>query len=138
MPIYEYLCPACNTIFQFLIRSSSGMDDPPPSCPSCKGNQMKRVMSSFSVTGTGPSAAGTADDGMLAGLDSEDPRAMARAIRHLADDMGEELEPEVMQALGRLEAGEDPESIERELEDAGYGESSGSAAPYRDPGLYTP
>lgn len=136
MPIYEYLCRRCNTIFQFLVRRpSSGTS---PTCPRCgMDDRMQKVMSSFSVTGGSASIDDMAEDPDLAGLDTEDPRAMARAIRRMADEMGEDLGPEVSEALGRLEAGEDPEKIERELEEAGLGmDGSMPGAPSRDPGLY--
>jgi len=137
MPIYEYYCADCNTIFQFLIRGSSGTEIDTPVCPSC-GTGLKRVMSNFSVASSSTSPDDVGDDPMLAGLDEEDPRAMAGAIRRMADQMGEELEPDMLEALTRLESGEDPESIEKDLADAGYTDTSSSSSPYRDPGLYTP
>lgn len=100
-------------------------------------------MSSFApVRGTSSKSAG--GDGIpadLAGLDESDPRSMARAIRRMADEMGESLGPELDEAITRLEAGEDPEQVERELEDAGLdddddAESKHSGPPARDPGLY--
>ncbi len=137
MPVYEYLCEACNTIFSFLVRCASGEVD--PSCPRC-GGPLGRVMSRFSVGSGSTSPGGEPDDSMLDGLDTEDPREMARVIRHMADDMGEDLGPEVMEALGRLEAGEDPEEVERELEESGFDLDEGAGgpapAPSRDPGLY--
>ena len=76
------------------------------------------------------------DDPSLAGLDTEDPKAMARAIRRMADEMGEDLGSEVSEALSRLEAGEDPEKIERDLEESGFDMGSGTSSPSRAPGLY--
>jgi putative FmdB family regulatory protein len=140
MPIYEFLCRRCNVIFQFLIRSS---DDGSRSCPRCGGTEMERVMSRFSTSrkGSPQSSGGGEDLPDLSGIDENDPRSMARAIRHMADEMGEDLGPELDEAITRLEAGEDPEKIERELEDAGLGEGDGeggcsSCEPTRDPGLY--
>jgi putative FmdB family regulatory protein len=80
MPIYEYLCRKCNTIFQFFIRSP-GLEAP-PACPRCGGSDMERVMSSFSTArkpDAGSSGAGDMPD--FQGLDESDPRSMARAIR---------------------------------------------------------
>jgi len=56
----------------------------------------------------------------------------------MADEMGEDLGPELNEAIGRLEAGEDPEKVERDLDEAGLGEGEGqgSAGPVRDGGLY--
>ncbi|MCK5117771.1 MAG: zinc ribbon domain-containing protein [Candidatus Aegiribacteria sp.] len=135
MPIYEYLCGRCNTIFQFLVRNPSSTTA--PVCPECrKGDRMKKVMSTFSVKSGSSSIEDMAEDPSLAGLDTEDPKAMASAIRRMADEMGEDLGPEVSEALSRLEAGEDPEEIERDLEESGFDMDSGSSSPTRAEGLY--
>ena len=138
MPIYEYYCGTCNTIYQFLIRGERNTED--LECPKCRSNEMKRVMSRFSTT----SSKSGSDDDMaadMANIDENDPRSMARAVRKMADEMGEDLGPELEHALGRLESGEDPEKIEQELEEMGFGNedypgSSGAPSPNRDPGLY--
>lgn len=135
MPIYEYLCVRCNTIYQFLVRKPS--EGTSPVCPGCgKDDRMERVMSAFSVKRSNASMDDIADDPDLAGLDTEDPRAMARAIRRMADEMGEDLGPGVNEALCRLEAGEDPENVERELEESGFDMGNGQGKPVRAPGLY--
>lgn len=135
MPIYEYLCRRCNTIYQFLVRRPSS--DTAPACPRCgEGDTMERIMSSFSVKSGSASMDDLTEDPDLAGLDTEDPRTMARAIRHMADEMGEDLGPQVTEALSRLEAGEDPEKVERDLEDSGFDPGGEGPAPSRDPGLY--
>ncbi len=41
MPIYEYKCENCNEEFEALVFRS----DETPSCPSCKGEDIKRMMS---------------------------------------------------------------------------------------------
>jgi putative FmdB family regulatory protein len=140
MPIYEYYCKPCNTIYQFLIKRVT--PDTSPVCPKCGAGKLDRVMSRFSTPNT--KSDGDEMDSMageLAGLDENDPRAMARAVRKMADQMGEDLGPELEHALGRLEAGEDPEKIEQELEAMGFGDDgepggSFSGAPTRDSGLY--
>ncbi|HOA05673.1 MAG TPA: zinc ribbon domain-containing protein [Candidatus Fermentibacter daniensis] len=143
MPIYEYLCSRCNLIFQFFVRSSGA---PAPSCPKCGYGELERVMSAFSTSrsSSAPFSGGSEPD--LSGLDESDPRAMARTIRNMALEMGEDLGPELDEAISRLEAGEDPEQVERDMEDAGLGDdedeggSGGAfppaAGPRRDPGLY--
>ena len=137
MPIYEYLCRHCNTIYQFLMRGKRREED--LVCPGCGNGDLERVMSSFSTT----SSKGSSDDDMaadLADIDENDPRSMAKAVRRMADEMGEDLGPELEHALNRLEAGEDPEKIEQELEEMGLGDEGGTGGktpgPSRDPGLY--
>ena len=127
MPIYEYLCHECNVIFQFLVRDTGTGTD--PECPRCSRRGMERVMSTFSTSRK-------QNDDIPSGMDEEDPKSMARAIRHMADEMGEDLGPELDEAISRLESGENPEDIERDLEKSGFGSPDGS--PGRDPGLYEP
>lgn len=138
MPIYEYYCRTCNTIYQFLIRGNRKTED--LLCPKCKKGDLERVMSKFSTT----SSKSRSEDEMtadMADIDENDPRSMARAVRRMADEMGEDLGPELEHALGRLESGEDPEKIEQELEEMGFGNKDGAGgmgapSPNRDPGLY--
>lgn len=137
MPIFEYYCGSCNTIYQFLMRGDRTEDQ--LLCPKCSSGDLERVMSSFSTT----SSKNRSDDDMasdLADIDENDPRSMAKAVRKMADEMGEELGPELEHALNRLEAGEDPEKIEQELEEMGFGDEGGpgmgAPSPSRDPGLY--
>lgn len=55
------------------------------------------------------------DPGSWDGVDESDPKSMARMMRKMSSEMGEDLGPEFDEALGRLEAGEDPEAIEQSL-----------------------
>lgn len=45
MPIYEYKCEACKNEFETLI---FGREEP-VACPQCKGNQVKRLLSTCGV-----------------------------------------------------------------------------------------
>jgi len=57
-----------------------------------------------------------ADPAHLGGLDENDPRAMARMMREIGGEAGEDLGPEFGEVVDRLEAGEDPESIESSMD----------------------
>ena len=46
MPLYEYVCRACNHEFEALVRSQ----DPPPACPSCKSSDLEKLISSASMS----------------------------------------------------------------------------------------
>jgi hypothetical protein len=48
--------------------------------------------------------------------DSEDPREMSRVFRRFGDLTGLELGPKMEDALRRMEAGEDLESIESDID----------------------
>jgi hypothetical protein len=51
------------------------------------------------------------------GIDENDPRAMGRFMRKMAEETGEPMPPEMNEMIRRLEAGEDPESIEADMGD---------------------
>ena len=44
MPIYEYQCRSCDEVFELLVRSGDVA-----SCPSCHGQDLERLLSSFAV-----------------------------------------------------------------------------------------
>jgi hypothetical protein len=56
-----------------------------------------------------------ADPGGLPDLDENDPKSLGSWMRKMGDEMGEDLGPEFNEVVGRLEAGEDPESIEQSM-----------------------
>lgn len=118
MPIYEYRCADCGRRVSIFFRSLGAVGV--PACPRCGGKELTRLMSRVAVRrGAGDAAAddpGGEDElggmgGMLAGLDENDPRALAGAMRRMSDEAGEPLEPEMEEAVGRLERGEDPEAV---------------------------
>ncbi len=45
MPIYEYECRVCHTEFELLV-----LKDTVPACPSCKGQDLERLLSGFAVS----------------------------------------------------------------------------------------
>jgi hypothetical protein len=52
-------------------------------------------------------------------VDENDPKSMARMMKKMGTEMGEDLGPEFNEVVDRLEAGEDPESIEGSLAPSG-------------------
>ena len=49
----------------------------------------------------------------------DDPKEMARAMKKMGNEMGEELPPEFNEVVDRLESGQSPEEIESALPDLG-------------------
>ncbi|MCX5844227.1 MAG: zinc ribbon domain-containing protein [Deltaproteobacteria bacterium] len=45
MPIYEFKCKKCSTIFEILFRSSN--ESLTVSCPACKSKKAERLLSKF-------------------------------------------------------------------------------------------
>jgi putative FmdB family regulatory protein len=130
MPIYEFYCDRCNTIFSFLSRSINTTGR--PACPTCGRPKLDRQVSAFAATGRAKEDGG--DDGLpvddarmeqametLAGeaerMNEDDPKQAAGLMRRLSQMTGMELGPGMKEALKRLEAGEDPDAIEADLGD---------------------
>ena len=135
MPVYEFFCEPCNTVFNFFSRSVNTTKI--PACPRCRG-RLKRQMSLFAKVSRGSEE--PADDGMppldeakmekamamLAGeaekISEDDPRQAAQLMRKLTDATGLSLGAGMEEALHRLEKGEDPDRIEAEMGDLLEGE----------------
>ena len=56
-----------------------------------------------------------ADPGNLPDFDENDPRSLGRWMRKMSAETGEDLGPEFDEVVGRLEAGENPEEIEKSM-----------------------
>lgn len=128
MPIYEFYCSQCNTIYNFFSKSVN--TDKIPACPKCKSPELSRQVSVFSNISRTREEGG--DDmppfderamekamGQLAreaeNLDENDPRQAASLMRKLSDSTGLKMGAAMEEALHRMERGEDPEQIEAEL-----------------------
>ncbi|HOA51486.1 MAG: zinc ribbon domain-containing protein [Thermogutta sp.] len=140
MPIYEFYCDKCHVIYNFFSRRIN--TDKRPDCPKCGRPKLERRVSRFAIGrgGSSESKSGDnaeADDDLLPpgfdeekfeeammelateaeNLDEDDPRQMARLMRRLSQKTGLQFGSAMEEAIRRLEAGEDPETIEEELGD---------------------
>lgn len=129
MPIYEFFCDDCNTVFNFY--SSRTNVDKQPDCPKCGKPKLQKQMSVFAVSGKtsedeepfagmDESKMEQAFEGLMREADSitgDDPRQMAALMRKFSDKTGLSLGENMEEALSRLEAGEDPERVEKEMGD---------------------
>src|SRR5688572_18909099 len=163
MPIYEFACPKCRVVFNFLSKRIN--PEHLPTCPKCGNKKMVKQMSRFAMSRglKEPAAATEGDDGGEPMPDMDDPRVM-RAMSELERDMEhmDENNPKHMAhmmkkmkdimppgsvpkeldvAIKRLEAGEDPEKIEEDMGDIlgdvmGEGGKAGGGGYTHDSGLY--
>jgi putative FmdB family regulatory protein len=162
MPIYEFYCSDCHTIFSFFSRSVDTTTC--PACPKCKDRRLTRQVSLFAFTGKAKEKGEMddlpIDDAQMAQamevlaketdkIDENDPKQAAGLMRKLSHMTGLQLGHGMEEALARMESGEDPEAIEAEMGDLLEAEepfllpgkkkmsSSGRrAAPLRDETLY--
>ena len=129
MPIYEFYCKNCNTIFNFFSRTASTKKQ--PVCPRCQG-QLKRQISIFSCLGKSKEEKSIEDlpidesklEKVISRLateaerlNEEDPRQAANLMRKFSEMTGVKLQDGMQEALKRMESGEDPDKIEAEMGD---------------------
>ncbi|HMQ52979.1 MAG TPA: zinc ribbon domain-containing protein [Anaerolineae bacterium] len=120
MPIYEYGCYDCRKRVNIFFRSFSEVATREPTCPRCGGTHLKRLISKVAFVRSEESRLeNLADPGGLSGLDENDPKSIARWMKKMSSEMGEDLGPEFNEVVDRLEAGEDPESIEQSMPELG-------------------
>lgn len=128
MPVYEFYCAQCHTIFNFLSRRVN--TERRPACPLCGMPDLERQVSKFAVSKgrTEDTATGMPDideskleqaimsmSGDLEGMDENDPRQMARFMRRLTEAAGMPMGDGIEEAVSRLERGEDPDKIEEDM-----------------------
>jgi len=120
MPIYEYGCYDCRKRVNVFFRSFSEVETKEATCPRCGGTHLKRLVSRVAFVRSEESRLESlADPSNLSGLDEDDPKSIARWMRQMGSEVGEDLGPEFNEVVDRLEAGEDPESIEKSMPELG-------------------
>ena len=176
MPIYEYYCRNNHTVYQFYAKTLA-QGRTTPKCPDNPKYRMEKMLSAFAVTSGGkkgdeppaPAAAGGADstddarmeatmgamEQEFSSVDENDPRAMGRMKRRIAELSGEKIDGQMEEVVRKLEEGAYPDSLEEQMGGGpGEGDEGGDgppameqkeararlkvrrAAPTRDPKLY--
>jgi putative FmdB family regulatory protein len=126
MPNYEYRCLNCRRRFEVFM-SYSDYGNRAVQCPRCGSDQVERRIGRVRIARSDSSRLeNMASPDQLEGLD-EDPRALGRMMRQMSSEIGEDMPPEFDEVVGRLEAGQSPDDIERDLPELadGAGDSSG-------------
>jgi hypothetical protein len=147
MPIYEYYCPDNHTIYQFFAKTLA-QGRTIPVCPDNPKFRMEKAVSAFAVTTKGKSPADSnggdaaaatdpAEDARMeaamgamerefSSVDENDPRAMGRMMRRMAEMTGEKIDGEMEQLVRKLEEGADPDSLEDQLSTDSPDQAGGS------------
>jgi putative FmdB family regulatory protein len=135
MPIYEYYCPDCHTVYSFF--SARIAPQASPACPRCGRADLGRRPSRFATPRNRAGAPEEGADDLFAGLDEsrlesameqlageigdldaegpQDPRQVSRFLRRFSDLTGLEAGPKMRDLLERLDRGEDPDALEEEM-----------------------
>ena len=122
MPVYEYRCRQCGRRLSVWWRTFSDAETGTARCPHCGSEDVTRLVSRVRIVRSEDSRMeDLTDPAQLGDLDENDPKSMARWMRKMGDEMGEDLGPEFGDVVDRLEAGQSPEDIEDALPDLGAG-----------------
>jgi putative FmdB family regulatory protein len=107
MPIYEYECGKCHRRSSILtLRVSEKVD---AKCGHCGARKMRRLMSRFAMPRSEEARMeALGDPSNFGGIDESDPKSVARAMRKMGQEMGDEFSgPEFEQAINEIESGGD-------------------------------
>jgi putative FmdB family regulatory protein len=109
MPIYEYLCRGCRKKVTVLtLRVSEAVE---PRCEHCGSTDLSRLMSRFAMLRSEESRLDDlSDPSSLSGLDENDPKSMARWMRKMGKELGEDGGEDFEQMVDEMEAGGDGEA----------------------------
>lgn len=110
MPIYEYRCRTCGKTFSVLtLRVSERVA---PACTKCGSRAADRLLSRFAMPKSDAARLDAlADPSRLGDLDESDPKRMARWMRRMGREMGENVEGgDLDEMLDAAERGTDGES----------------------------
>ena len=111
MPIYEYFCQACQKRVTVQM-SYADYGVKKTVCPECGSQQLKRLIGRIRVAKSEDQRLESmSDPSFLSGVDENDPKSVARAMKKMGQEMGEDLPPEFNEITERLETGESPEAI---------------------------
>lgn len=114
MPIYEYRCRKCGRRYSVLTLRVS--ETPNPQCDRCGSAAADRLMSRFAMPKSDEARMDAmADPSALGSVDESDPKSVARWMRKMGKEMGEDMGGEDFDAMmdgvesGEPDAGGDDE-----------------------------
>lgn len=91
MPIYEYSCQECHRKSSILVLNPRNPNV--VTCQHCGGSRMERLLSRFAAPKSEEARLESlADPANLGGIDENDPRSIARLMKKMGQDMGEDVD----------------------------------------------
>jgi putative FmdB family regulatory protein len=120
MPIYEYRCQKCRRRVSVFLRSFAEIETAKPKCTYCGHDQLRRLVSRVSIVKSEEARLDSmADDPALGDVDENDPRSVARWMKKMSSEVGEEMPSEFNEAIDRMESGQSFEEIEKSMPELG-------------------
>ena len=125
MPMYEYRCTSCKKRVTILtLRASESVEEV---CDRCGARTLERLMSRFAMGRSDEARMNAlADPSNLSGLDENDPGSVARWMKKMGREMGDEVGggSEIEEMADEMAAGSLGEDGE-DGDDGGGGDSGG-------------
>lgn len=123
MPTYPYICQNCKTSF-IVSQSYTEYGKSEVLCQHCNSKNVSRRLARVRVARSEESRLDSlSDPSALAGME-DDPKALGKMMRQVSNEFGDEMgddgsEGEFNEVIDRLESGQSPEQIEKDLPDLG-------------------
>jgi putative FmdB family regulatory protein len=122
MPIYEYRCLNCKRKVSLFWATFKQAETGKAVCTHCGSDRLSRLVSKVAVVRTEDARLESlADPDSLGDIDENDPKSIARWMRKMSAEAGEDAGPELDEVINRLEAGQSPEQIEQDMPDLAEG-----------------
>lgn len=112
MPIYEYRCRDCRKRYTMLTLRVS--EESVPQCDKCGSRRAERLLSRFAMPKSDAKRQERlADPSAMAGIDESDPKSVARWMRKMGKEMGDEMGGEDFDAMvDEIEGGDTDDDTE--------------------------
>ena len=124
MPTYTYQCEKCHHRFEKFL-SYDYYDQAIISCPKCTSQDVRRLIQKVRIARSEESRIeDIVYPSDLSGIE-DDPQALGQIMRKMGNELGEDSDPEFNEVVSRLEKGQSPEEIERDIPSLGEGFSGG-------------
>jgi putative FmdB family regulatory protein len=118
MPTYDFRCKACGKRFDVFL-SFNEYEKAEIKCSFCGSTDIQRKIGRIRVARSNDSRADELSDPSMLESMGQDPESMGRMMRKMSSETGEPMPPEFDEVVGRLEKGESPEEIEKQMPDLG-------------------
>lgn len=126
MPTYEYECQTCHHPFEVFL-TYAAYEKTAVRCPQCGSESVRKKISRIHIKRSESRRIENMVDPSQLGSVDEDPQALGKLMRQMGSEMDENLGPEFDEVVSRLEKGQSPEQIEKDMPE--LGDIPGSAAP---------
>lgn len=118
VPNYEYVCLNCHKRFEQYF-SYEEYGKMAATCPYCHSKNVQRRIGRIRMAKSEESRLESlADPAALDKID-EDPQSLGKMMRKMSSEVGEDMGPEFNEVVSRLEKGQSPEEIEKDIPDLG-------------------